>query len=77
MPVISIGGELFFLGSQVDFNTVKLYATFYAASLRHSQFQLQGNPPIFFPNNPSDAEIDLYLRDYYFAFQYLVSVLES
>ena len=47
MPLIYLGGDIFYQGTQVDFNTLSLYASFYAGSNRGLDLELRSNPPIF------------------------------
>ena len=77
MPLIYLGGDIFYQGTQVDFNTLSLYASFYAGSIRSLDLELRSTPPIFFPINPTPDSLWLFLFDFAEAFQELVLVIEN
>ena len=77
MPLIYLGDIIFYQGTQVDFNTLSLYASFYAGSNRGLDLELRSNPPIFFPLNPTPDDLWLFLYDFAIAFEQLVPVLEG
>ena len=69
MPIIAIADEIFYQGTETDFNTLSLYASLYACQIRNHIFNLEGNPPVFFPIVREYNDISLYLRDFSYAFQ--------
>ena len=77
MPLIYLGGDIFYQGTQVDFNTLSLYASFYAGSIQGLDLELRSNPPIFFPVNPTPDNLWLFLFHYATAFEQLVPLIES
>ena len=77
MPLIYLGDQIFYQGTVADFNTLSLYASFYAGSVRGLELELRGNPPIFFPYNTTPDSLWMFLYDFALAFEQLVHVIES
>ena len=77
MPVLFAGDGIYYLGSRTDFNTLTLYATFYAGLNQGLDLDLTGNPPIFFPSGASPAVLDQFIIDFAEIFQQLVPYVEN
>lgn len=77
MPLIYLGDQIFFQGSVNDFNTLSLYASLHAGSIRGLQLELRGNPPVFVPFDPTPDTLWLFYYDFVCAFEQLVPVIES
>ena len=77
MPLIYIADNIYYQGSQVDFNTITLYASWYAGLVGGVNIHLRGNPPIFFPLNPTPESLWLFLCDFAEGFEIIAPVIES
>ena len=77
MPVIYLADNIYYQGSQADFNTISIYASWYASLRRGLSVRLKGNPPIFFPVDPTPDDLWLFLYDFAEGFEIVTPVVEG
>ena len=77
MPLFLYSDDIVYQGTPEDLNRLTYYATFYAGILRGIELNLIGNPPYFFPSNPTGEILGQFLYDFTIIFGELVNYLEN
>ena len=77
MPVLVCAGDLYYQGDKGTFDVISTFSSLYACKRRGLRFRLESSPPVFFPRGYDFDTIILYIRDFAFAFQVLVFLMEN
>ena len=77
MPLYYYYDDIVYEGSPQNLNCLTLYATFYAGAEQGIDLNLTGNPPHFFPSNPSNEVLQQFLANFIRIFRDLVPFVEN